>query len=157
MISILLTIKDYYRNVSPSQVIVTMLQFSVLCFGINLIYTSTLSSTLSLFYKYPGSSSILLQLCIMGFCQHYIFSYTLINYPMIILLTLISSRPSLKYIRKHLIDEPSTWGIFYGTMAFGVVMFVVELIKLDGKINDRNNGKVVVVNRMIERNEVRSD
>ena len=34
---------------------------------------------------------------------------------------------------------------------------MVELIKLDGKINDRNNGKVVVVNRMIERNEVRSD
>ena len=141
MISILLTIKDHYRNASSTQIIVTMLQFSTLCFGLNLICTGELLSTLSLIYSYPGSLSVLTQLCILGFSQYWVFSYTLINYPMVVLLTLISSRPCLKYIRQQLIGEPSEWRMYNGIMGVGVVMFMISLTKLYGKIHQRKTGK----------------
>jgi hypothetical protein len=55
----LTTIKTRYQGVSSVQVIATFLQFSALCFCLNLVYNGMIFSTLEFFYKYQGSLKVL--------------------------------------------------------------------------------------------------
>lgn len=55
----LMTIKTRYQGVSSAQVIATFLQFSALCFCLNLLYNGMIFSTLEFLYKYQGSLKVL--------------------------------------------------------------------------------------------------
>jgi hypothetical protein len=56
---ILMTIQTRYQGVSSVQFIATFLQFSALCFCLNLLCNGMIFSTLEFLYKYQGSLKVL--------------------------------------------------------------------------------------------------
>jgi hypothetical protein len=59
------------------------------------------------------------------------FAYTLINYPLVALAILYWTKPCIKHLSKHLIEEESVLGVFYGVFAVGIMAFVVQLAMFD--------------------------